>query len=62
MSQHAMMPAPSNEAERRRILRNHKIFVTSLLGLMAVIFLSCSWWQSHGAPAWVGYVLSLIHI
>ncbi|MGV0374941.1 DUF445 domain-containing protein [Corynebacterium hadale] len=56
MSQHAMMPAPSNEAERRRILRNHKIFVTSLLGLMAVIFLSCSWWQSHGAPAWVGYV------
>ncbi len=51
-----MMPAPSNEAERRRILRNHKIFVTSLLGLMAVIFLSCSWWQSHGAPAWVGYV------
>ncbi|MBL7284999.1 DUF445 family protein [Corynebacterium godavarianum] len=56
MSQHAMMPAPSNEAERRRILRNYKIFVTSLLGLMAVIFLSCSWWQSHGAPAWVGYV------
>ncbi|PAT06468.1 DUF445 domain-containing protein [Corynebacterium hadale] len=56
MSQHAMMPAPSNEVERRRILRNHKIFVTSLLGLMAVIFLSCSWWQSHGAPAWVGYV------
>ncbi|PAT13958.1 DUF445 domain-containing protein [Corynebacterium sp. NML 120412] len=56
MSQHAMMPAPSNEAERRRILRNHKIFVTSLLGLMAVIFLSCSWWQSHGAPTWVGYV------
>ena len=51
-----MMPAPSNEAERRRILRNHKIFVTSLLGLMAVIFLSCSWWQSHGAPTWVGYV------
>ena len=51
-----MMPAPSNEVERRRILRNHKIFVTSLLGLMAVIFLSCSWWQSHGAPAWVGYV------
>ncbi|RIU98446.1 DUF445 family protein, partial [Klebsiella pneumoniae] len=50
------MPAPSNEVERRRILRNHKIFVTSLLGLMAVIFLSCSWWQSHGAPAWVGYV------
>ncbi len=51
------MPSPSNEAERKRILRNHKIFVTSLLGVMAVIFLSCSWWQSQGtAPAWVGYV------
>lgn len=57
MAQHALMPAPANEEARRRTLRNHKIFVTSLLGLMAVIFLSCSWWQSTGsAPAWVGYV------
>ncbi|QPK83448.1 DUF445 family protein [Corynebacterium qintianiae] len=51
------LPAPGNESERRRVLRNHKIFVTSLLGVMAVIFLSCSWWQSQGAsPGWVGYV------
>ncbi|OEX91915.1 hypothetical protein A0K93_11610 [Corynebacterium sp. BCW_4722] len=51
------MPSPSNEAERRRTLRNHKIFVTSLLVVMAVIFLGCSWWQSQGtAPGWVGYV------
>lgn len=52
-----LMPAPSNEAERRRVLRNHKIFVTSLLAVAAVIFLACSWWQSRGgAPGWVGYV------
>lgn len=51
------MPTPANEAERRATLRNHKIFVTSLLGVMAVIFLACSWWQSQGtAPVWVGYV------
>lgn len=51
------MPAPSNEAERRRVLRNHKIFVTSLLVVAAVIFLACSWWQSRGgSPGWVGYV------
>ncbi|WP_115685401.1 DUF445 domain-containing protein [Corynebacterium senegalense] len=51
------LPAPTNEAERRATLRRHKVFVTSLLGVMAAIFLSCSWWQSHGAaPAWVGYV------
>ena len=35
--QHAMMPTPSNEAERRRVLRNHKIAVTSLLALMAAV-------------------------
>ena len=52
-----LMPAPSNELERRRVLRNHKIFVTSLLGVAAVIFLACSWWQSRGGtPGWVGYV------
>lgn len=56
-NQMPLMPSPSNEAERRKVLRNHKIFVTSLLGVMAVIFLACSWWQSGGhAPAWVGYV------
>lgn len=51
------MPSPSNPEERRRILRNHKIFVTSLLVVMAVIYIACSWRQSAGgAPAWVGYV------
>ena len=53
----SMMPTPTNEDERRRVLRKHKIAVTSLLGLMAVVFLACSWWQSvERAPAWVGYV------
>lgn len=51
-------PSPEVEAQRRRTLRNHKIFVTSLLVVAAVIFLACSWWQNQpgGAPAWVGYV------
>ena len=58
MATHATgLPAPANEAERRRQLRNHKIAVTALLGVMAVIFLTCSWWQAQGtAPGWVGYV------
>ncbi|MDO5513059.1 DUF445 domain-containing protein [Corynebacterium sp.] len=51
-------PSPDVEAQRRRALRNHKIFVTSLLVVAAVIFLACSWWQNQpgGAPVWVGYV------
>lgn len=45
------------DQQRRAQLRKHKAFVTALLGLMAVVFLSCSWWQSQGtAPGWVGYV------
>ncbi|MEX3504114.1 DUF445 domain-containing protein [Corynebacterium sp. LK2510] len=61
MSKHALaLPVPSGpdtEAQRRRTLRNHKVFVTSLLGVMAIIFLGCSWWQAQGtAPAWVGFV------
>lgn len=59
MSKHALSgpPSPGNEAQRRRVLRNHKIFVTGLLALMAVIFLACSWRQSQGdAPGWVGFV------
>jgi len=53
----SMMPTPTNEEERRRVLRKHKIAVTSLLGLMAVVFLSCSWAQSQGDDAaWIGYV------
>lgn len=51
------LPQPGNEAERRRVLRTHKIMVTSLLGAMALVFLLCSWWQSqHDAPEWVGFV------
>lgn len=50
-------PALSNDAARARTLRRHKLGVTLLLVLAAVIFLACSWWQSHGqAPGWVGYV------
>lgn len=51
-------PSPEVEAQRRRVLRNHKVFVTSLLGVAAAIFLACSWWQNQagGAPGWVGYV------
>ncbi|WP_301925653.1 DUF445 domain-containing protein [Corynebacterium glaucum] len=57
MAHRPPMPTPANEAERRATLRNHKIFVTSLLGVMAVLFLACSWWQSKGtALLWVGYV------
>ena len=53
----SMMPTPSNEAERRRILRRHKVAVTSLLALMAVIFIACSWAQSRGNTAgWIGYL------
>lgn len=46
------------DAERAVVLRRHKIFVTSLLVLAAIIFLACSWWQSQPgeAPVWVGYV------
>ena len=51
-------PSPEVEAQRRRTLRNHKIFVTALLIVAAIIFLACSWWQNQegGAPTWVGYV------
>ncbi|MBA1836340.1 DUF445 family protein [Corynebacterium sp. zg912] len=53
----SMMPTPSNEAERRRVLHRHKVAVTSLLALMAVIFIACSWAQSRGnGAAWIGYV------
>lgn len=55
--QHTMMPTPANEAKRRRVLRTHKIAVTSLLALMAVIFIACSWAQARGNDsAWIGYV------
>lgn len=54
------VPGPSAEveAERRRALRRHKAFVTGLLVVAAIIFLTCSWWQAQpgDTPAWVGYV------
>ncbi|WJY67200.1 hypothetical protein CAURIS_01345 [Corynebacterium auris] len=58
MSSHAFaLPTPADEEARRTTLRRYKISVTSLLGVMAVIFLTCSWLQSRGdAGAWVGYV------
>ncbi|AKK10246.1 putative membrane protein [Corynebacterium uterequi] len=55
-------PDPELDAQRRRALRNYKAFVTGLLGLAAVIFFACSYWQAHPgsalgvAPSWVGYV------
>lgn len=53
----SMMPTPTNEDERRRVLRKHKVAVTSLLGLMSVVFLTCSSAQSQGNDAaWIGYV------
>lgn len=57
MANEMLMPTPSNEEQRRQTLRRHKIAVTALLAVAAVIFLLCSWWQSQGtAPGWVGYV------
>lgn len=51
------MPAPQDEAERRRALQQHRAFASGLLVLAAVIFVACSAWQSQGtAPGWVGYV------
>ena len=51
------MPAPQDEVERRRALRQHRAFASGLLVLAAVIFIACSLWQSQGeAPGWVGYV------
>lgn len=51
-------PSPETEAQRRATLRRHKIFVTALLGIAAVIFFVCAWYQSThpDAPNWIGYV------
>lgn len=52
------VPTASNQDERRATLRQWKAIALSLLIGAAVIFLTCSWWQSRpeGAPAWVGYL------
>ncbi|WP_128890576.1 DUF445 domain-containing protein [Corynebacterium pelargi] len=51
-------PSPEDEAARRKTLRNHKLFATSLLGVAAVIFLSCQWYTAatDPTPVWVGFL------
>jgi uncharacterized membrane-anchored protein YjiN (DUF445 family) len=44
------------DAERRRGLRRMKVVALSFLLGATVIFLLCTWAQSHGAAPWVGYV------
>ncbi|PQE01587.1 DUF445 domain-containing protein [Mycobacterium sp. EPG1] len=44
------------DAERRRGLRRMKLVALSFLLGATVVFLFCTWWQSQGAPSWVGYV------
>ncbi|MBX7454685.1 DUF445 domain-containing protein [Mycolicibacterium sp. 3033] len=44
------------DVERRRALRRMKAVALSFLIGASVIFLVCTWAQTHGAPAWVGYV------
>ncbi|WKD56758.1 hypothetical protein CAPI_00900 [Corynebacterium capitovis DSM 44611] len=46
------LPTPSDEAGRRATLRRYKIAVTALLGVMAAIFLTCSWLESQGHEHW----------
>ncbi|MCV7170901.1 DUF445 domain-containing protein [Mycobacterium manitobense] len=44
------------DAERRRALRRMKAVALGFLLGATVVFLVCTWAQSHGAPGWVGYV------
>ena len=44
------------DEERRRGLQRMKIVALSFLLGATVIFFLCTWAQSHGAAAWVGYV------
>ncbi|OBG80565.1 hypothetical protein A5699_10905 [Mycobacterium sp. E802] len=44
------------DAERLRALRRMKLVALSFLLGATVIFLLCTWAQSHGAGGWVGYV------
>ncbi len=46
----------AGDAERRRGLRQMKVVATGFLVGATVIFLVCTWAQSHGAAPWVGYV------
>lgn len=55
--------SPEVEAEKRRILRTYKFWVTALLVVMAAIYLLCTWWlhnPDNNADStlgwWVGFV------
>ncbi|QMV86473.1 DUF445 family protein [Corynebacterium hindlerae] len=52
------MPTPADEAERRVALKRHKFLATALLGVAAVIFLSCRYAEARLGitGAWIGYV------
>lgn len=50
-------PSPESEAARRRDLRRHKAFATSLLVIATLIYLGCRWLEATGRDgAWTGYV------
>ncbi|MGP9722616.1 DUF445 domain-containing protein [Corynebacterium sp. AOP40-9SA-29] len=50
-------PSPESEAERRRDLRRHKAFATSLLVIATLIYLVCRWLEATGRDGgWTGYV------
>ncbi|MGV0740795.1 DUF445 domain-containing protein [Mycolicibacterium sp. XJ870] len=44
------------DAERRRGLRRMKVVALGFLIGATIVFLLCTWAQSHGAAPWVGYV------
>src|SRR6202045_3167833 len=44
------------DAQRRRGLRRMKVVALSFLVGATVVFFVCTWAQSNGAAAWVGYV------
>lgn len=47
---------PAADTERRRGLRRMKAVALGFLVGATVVFLACTWAQSQGAAAWVGYV------
>lgn len=47
---------PVADADRLRNLRRMKAVALGFLIGATVIFLVCRWGQSHGGPAWIGYV------
>jgi uncharacterized membrane-anchored protein YjiN (DUF445 family) len=50
-------PSPESEAARRRDLRRHKAFATSLLFVATLVYLLCRWLEATGRDgAWTGYV------